>query len=265
MKRKLRFLLGIVATVSLVSATTADAAVIINNFVNVAPAGGAVHDPHDPSSTGTPDLLSASSSDLVQGQIATVTYTGGSGSTTHESSTGESAWTNGSLSTVYAETGDGSDAIDHAAYGTVTATVGGSDIDAFVTYDLGGIYFLSRVDVFMGWNDSGRDDSSFNLLVSNNGVDYSSIAMYDKGSDNTGQSDTPLTNLQSIVDDGGGNIASGVQFVQLQFTDADNGFAGMVEVDVFGVQVPEPSTLALVGLLGLATVAMRRNFQIFAS
>jgi hypothetical protein len=241
------------ATAAIALAGTARSAVVINNFSNVAPGGGAVHDVHDPSVAGSPDLIAASAADLVQGMTATVTYTGGTGSTTLEQSAGESVWTDGSISTVYAEGGGGGDAIDHAAYGTVQATVGGGDIDVFVTFDLGSLHDLTSVDVFTGWNDSGRDDSSFNLLVSADNVTFAPIAAYLKPADNTGAFGTPVTNLHRISDDGAGNLATGVRYVQLQFTDADNGFAGLAEIDVFGTAVPEPSVVLLggIGLLGL--------------
>ena len=122
--------LGVFATVAL--ATAANAVVIINNSQNIAPAGGAVHAPHNPASSGTPTLLSASSSDLVNGLTGTITYTGGVGNVMNEQSAGVSAWTNGSLATVYNQTGGDGDAIDHAAYGVVTATV---SIDSFVTFN----------------------------------------------------------------------------------------------------------------------------------
>jgi hypothetical protein len=244
---------AVLAAAAIVLAGTARAAVVINSFTNVAPGGGAVHSVHDPSASGTPDLITASAADLVNGMTATVTYTGGPGSTTLEQSAGQAVWTDGSISTVYAEGGPGGDSVDHAAYGTVQATVGGGDIDVFVTFDLGSLHDLTRVDVFTGWNDSGRDDSSFNLLVSPDNVTFTAIAAYLKPADNTGAFGTPVTNLHRITDDGAGNIASAVRYVQLQFTDADNGYAGLLEVDVIGSPVPEPSVVLLGGwgLLGL--------------
>src|SRR5690606_34096067 len=54
----------------------------------------------------------------------------------------------------------------HSGYGTVHATAGGFDMETFVTLDLGGLVHLDRIDVFLGWNDSGRDDRSLNHPVS---------------------------------------------------------------------------------------------------
>lgn len=223
------------ALVATALAGDAEAVVVINNLMNVAPEGGEVHASHDPSTSGSPDLITASSSDLIHGLLPTVTYTGGTGNTMFELSAGESVWTDGLIATVYGEGGSGGDDVDHAAYGAVTGTVGGSPIHTFVTYDLGELYDLTQVDVFMGWNDSGRDDASFMLNVSSNGTNFLPIIDYDKGGDNTGAITTPITHLHSIVDDGGASIAPApVRYVQLQFTDADNGTAGMVELDVFG-------------------------------
>jgi len=254
MRCKLRVPLALLAVASLVGATAVDAAIIVTNSVNVAPAGGAVHAPYDPATdaSGSGPMLTASSIDLAQG----LTEAGGGVSTTgndnQELSAGVDVTTDGSLATVYNEGGNGGDAVDHAAY----ASVNTNDL---VTYNLGGLYNLSQVDVFSGWNDSGRDDFSFNLLASPNGVDFAQIASYDKGSDNTGQITVPITSLHSITDDGAANIASGVQYVQLQVTDADNGFAGLVELDVFGTVVPEPASFVLWGLAGLAFAIRRKR------
>lgn len=225
--------LGIIATIALTS--PADAVVVVNLSTNIAPAGGAVHAPHNPASSGAPDLLSASVSDLAQGILPTFTYTNGSGDPAAEAAGGAVKVTDGSITTVYNLTGGEGNEIDHAAYGVVHGSPGG--VNTFVTINLGALYDLSRVDVFTGWPDSGRDDSSFVLRASTDGINYANLATYTKGPDDTGTHTSPVTNLHSFVDDGGGSIAPYAQYVQLQFTDADNGYAGLAEVDVFG-EVP---------------------------
>ncbi len=150
--------------------------------------------------------------------------------------------------------GNAGDAIDHAGY----ASVNSGDL---VTYNLGGLYNLSQVDVFSGWNDSGRDDFSFNLLVSSDGVAFSQIATYLKlVENNTGAINEPITSLHSIADDGGADIASAVQYVQISVFNADNNWAGIAEVDVFGSRVvPEPSSISLLGLVCFAAMGIRRK------
>lgn len=247
-----RKVLALSAVGSIGLGTSASGAVLINSFSNIAPAGTA-GDPYDASTTGSP-ILTPSSTDLVSGMTATVTYNllaGPPGSTTQESSSGEVAWTDGSIATVY---GTG-----HAGYGSVDGRVGGAALQTYVTFDLGAFYNISQVDVFLGWNDSGRDDSSFNLLASTDNVAFTTIASYTKGPDNTGAITTPVTNLHSITDDGGAAISSGVRYIQFEFTDADNGWAGLAEVDIIGTAVPEPSSLVLLGISSLAAAGFRRR------
>lgn len=252
-----RALLAIAAGASLASLGTSQAAVTLSTRTNVAPAG-TPGTSHDPSSSGAPEQFAPSATDLINGLTGTVTYTGGTGSTVREDSAGASAWTNGSITTTYGGAGV-PDAIAHAAYGVVDATVGGSNIDTFVTFDLGSAFNLTAVNVFMGWNDSGRDDSSFNLLVSSDNITFTQIAGYLKPADNTGAITTPVTNLHSISDDLGGFIANDVRYVQFQFTDADNGYAGLAEIDILGTAIPEPGSAMLLSLAGLAAAGLRRR------
>jgi hypothetical protein len=251
---RLRASLATAAVATLCLAGSATAAITVTSLTDIAPAGVA-------GASYTPTTFTASSTDLVQGMTAAVTYTGpgGAGSTTNESSAGVSAWTNGSLTTVYATSGAVNDAANHAAYGTVGAQTGTAQRFVFVTYDLGSFYNLSQVNVFTGWNDSGRDDSSFNVLVSTDNLTFSTIATYTKGPDNTGAITTPVTNLHSVADDGSASIATGIRFVQIQFTDADNGYAGVSEIDVLGTAVPEAGSTVLGLLGGLLLIRRKRN------
>jgi hypothetical protein len=207
------------------AACSAEAAVITATATDVAPNGGAVHAPY------TPTAFAASGSDLAEGLVASY-----NGDANYELSAGVNQWTNGSLATVYGESGPGGDAVDHATYGSVTN-------DTNATIDLGGFYDLSKVDVYAGWNDSGRDLFSFDLMVSADDTTYTTLATFLKGSDNTGQITTPVTTLISITDDAG-DLASGARYVRLRIFDTDNGTAGIVEIDVFGDGVvPEPTTI----------------------
>ena len=241
-------------------AASAHGAVLVDITTNVAPAGGAAHEVYDPATQGD-NLIPVSDTDLVQGLTAAVTYLGGQdesviNGTTRESSRGISAWTDGSISTVYAEGGPGGDAVDHEAYGTVATNADTVD-DVFVTFDMGAEFSLSKINVIMGWNDNGRAESSFNVLTSIDGTVFSEIASYTKGGIVT-PNDLPITHLFSIVDSVGDNIADNVRFVRLRFTDADNSHAGLVEVDVFGSPIPEPTCGILLGFAALGLLKRRR-------
>jgi hypothetical protein len=219
------------------AARSAEALVVITTASDVAPSGGAVH------ATYTPTAFAASGSDLAEGLLASY-----NGDANYEFSTGVSQWTNGSLATVYNESGPGGDAIDHAAYGSVTN-------DTNATIDLGSLYDLSKVDVYAGWNDSGRDLFSFDLLVSADDTTYATLATFLKGSDNTGQITTPVTTLISFTDDVG-DLASGARYVRLRIFDTDNGAAAIVELDVFGAgAVPEPTSIVAAGVACFAAAS----------
>jgi hypothetical protein len=231
--------------------SAANGAVIVTNVQDVAPAGGNPGDPY------TPSAFTASSSDLLSG----LTPLSATGNTTQEGAVGVSRWTDGSIATLYAkQPNTGQNLIDnHVPYGTLTANPTLTPpTTAQVVYDLGGLYNLSSADVFAGWNDSGRDLFSFTLDTSADNVNYSPIGSFNKNGDNTGAITTPVTTKIDFVDDGGAPIASGVRYLRLTATDTDNGYAGMVEIDAQGTAVPEPASLAVLGMGGLLMMRRRR-------
>lgn len=220
-------------------AGAAQGAVTLTQTTDVAPSGGDVHEEYTPPFT-------VSSSDLAQGILGT-----GASNPMVEDSGGAATWTDGSITTVYKEDGTGGDAIDHAAYGAA------ADGDK-ITFDLGGLFNLSQIDVYVGWNDSGRDDLTFVLEVSSDNVSYSVLANHIGGPNNTGAIEEPITHRFRVLDDGGADIATGVRYVRLDIVEADNTYAGLTEVDVFGV-IPEPASMALLALGGLVLGARPRR------
>jgi len=135
---------------------------------------------------------------------------------------------------------------------------GPADLDPSIAFDLGSVVSLANVQIW-NYNETlpGREDllnrgvASLDILISNNGVDYTSLI--------DGQA-LPLAPGSDSVDFGevidlGGASARYVLFDNLINHGGDNDFVGLSEVQF--TAVPEPSTLLLVtfaaaGLLGMS-------------
>ena len=78
MTRRFLSLLAMLCVAMLVAGDAAYAAVTVTTSQNIAPDGGAAHDPYDPATDtpGSGPMMSASSTDIAQG--LTATYMGGS-------------------------------------------------------------------------------------------------------------------------------------------------------------------------------------------
>ncbi len=243
-----RALLAAAALGSVSLTSLSQGALVVQRFEDVAP----VLDPyvnHTPYIPG----LTASSSDLIEGMLPSFqSHPNSAASPNYEESAGAAQWTNGSLATVYHQPGPLGNAADHANYGTV----GNSSI---VQYDLGATFALNYIDIFLGWNDGGRDDGNFSVYTSADGVTFDLLGSYASIPDSNQPADRPVTNQVRFIDDVEGTdgiIATGVRFVELRFGSVDNSHIGIVEIDIHGV--PEPGT-TLLGLLGGVLLLRRRR------
>ena len=240
-----------------VNVSSADVATVSTNVViglesDIAPDGPVANTAYTPAfASGGP-----SASDLLNG-LSPIAQ---SGNFTLEGGGGTPALTDGAFDTFYGTPGVAN--TNHGAY----ATAGnGGGLGTTVTYDLGAAYDLSAVVIYGGWLDGGRDQQNAEVLVSFDNVNFSSVASttgnLDTVASTTPGSSRPLSHRNSFLDGGGGDLASNVRYIKVNFNAVENGYAGYAEIDAFGVVVPEPSTLALsaFGLLGLLLIGRRRR------
>lgn len=226
----------------------AQAAVISSVETDKAPNGGIPGDPYNPTfPSGGP-----SSVDLLEGDLPT----NSSPVTTFqlENSTGVAALTNGTVATFY---GTGTAASDHSAYATA-----GQDANAgkFVEYGLGAKYDLSSIVVYGGWPDGGRDRQHYDVLTSTDGTNFSPLGSIDVNPGIQGTDTGPISTRVAFTEDTLPKLATGVSHLRINFLDTENGWSGYTEVDVFGMVVPEPASVVLLGagLLGVFVMRLRR-------
>lgn len=121
-------------------------------------------------------------------------------------------------------------------------------------------YTISNINVFGGWQDPGRDQQSYTVA-------YSTVLTPDTYTDITtvnfspplsgGVGSAPVYTSVAISSDSG-PLADNVSKVRFTFNASENGYCGYRELDVIGTAVPEPGSLALLGLTALGLVRRRR-------
>jgi hypothetical protein len=195
----------------------AQCAVVTNVETDIAPSDGmGAYTPVFPS--GGP-----SSTDILNGLAPSAAV----GNFTLENSRGVAALTDGSVATAY---GNQTAESPHAAYATAGA-------NQSVTYALSGIFNLSSIVVYGGWNDAGRDQQAYNILTSSNaGSTFDFLGTIDINPGVQGTDITPVSNRVAFTEDALPNLKTGVTHVRLEFLGVENGYTGYTEIDVFGAQ-----------------------------
>jgi hypothetical protein len=213
--KKLSLCFAVCVALAAMASSAALGAVVANNEFDLAPEGG--------SGLYTPTFPSGGSSitDLLNGKLPTAS----AGNFGQESSTGVAALTNGSVQTAY---GNGSAESPHAAY--ATAGAGGS-----VTYALGGVYNLSSIVIYGGWNDGGRDAQHYNILTSTDaGLNFTLLTTFDNSPGQTTPVPVPVSQRVAFTEDALPNLALNVTNIKVEFLAVENGYTGYTEIDVFG-------------------------------
>jgi hypothetical protein len=218
-----KFSLCFAICIAIVATATSAAlgAVVANNEFNLAPEGGAgLYTPTFPS--GGPSVT-----DILNGKLPSNSV----GNFQQEASTGVAALTNGSVQTAY---GTGGAESPHAAY--ATAGAGQS-----VTYALGGVYNLSSIVVYGGWNDGGRDAQHYNILTSTDaGMNFTLLTTFDNSPGQTTPTPVPVSQRTGFTEDALPNLALNVTNIKIEFLGVENGYTGYTEIDVFGNQLFAP-------------------------
>src|SRR5688500_12943102 len=230
MLRRTRPLLVLVAATAALSSVASGAAVYTTD-VQFSP---------DPANSWTPTYV-VSTTDLINGTMPAAS----AGNFALEAGGGLPVVTDGAYGTI-TRVPTGGVAEPHPAFATAgNANNSGS----FATYnlDLGASplgYNISRIDVYGGWNDAGRDQQRYNVLYSTVANPTTFIPLTSVDYQPANPTNVQSATLVRITENALPNLATGVAAIQFDFTPpVENGHTGYAAIDIIGTPVPEPTAI----------------------
>ena len=230
MKTKLKPILALSLIGTCLASTRSEAAVVVGTANQNA---------------GAPDVASFTPTFVIgstNNVLAGLTPSASAGNFDIEFSGGLPVLTDGQFG---AMNNDGGPTATHPALATFGNGGGaGSTITySFAPTQLTGIY------IYGGWNDAGRDQQSYTVQYSINGVDFLDIAVVDYNpTGTTGQSANEIS-----ITDSSGLLAGGASITDLRINanTTENGYAGLAEIAAYAVPEPGVAMLGAIGALGL--------------
>lgn len=216
------------ALVAAAGASTANAVVVVTN------------------TTQQNAVFSVSSSDLLQTSLAGVAS---SGSFIREGEQGLVALNDGGFGAL--------GSVITSGPGLAAATADGSNS---ITYALNGVYNLTSISSYAGW-DQYRGGQSYTVSLAYAGAPSTFVTLATVYNNAIGSGSTDALNTLATINRSAGFLAGGVVAIRFDFaSDLQFGYAGYRELDVAGSAIPEPGTwLMLLAGFGMVGASMRRR------
>jgi hypothetical protein len=190
-----------------------------------------------------PHTFVPSTTDLLNGLTASAQ----SGIFTQEGAGGTSVLTDGQFPSPI--TRDAGGAFQFGAFAT-----GGNTGGTSVTFTLAVARPITRIDVFGGWQDGGRDQQNYSILYATAAAPTVFLPLTSVDFNPPDPAGLPQVTKVSITDTTG-TLASNVAALRFDFGATENGYSGYAEIDV----IPEPGGLGLLGLAGVGLLGRRRR------